>query len=275
MPFAGIGSDRIDLAPAGTRVTTINLRSTPDNFWGRTPVAVAGNDVTDVHVAMRSAGTMRGTVVFETVRGRPRPRGATGALMYVEPAAPGLGLATLSPRPTPEGENADAFTIEGLLAGPYWLRRAGLSFGWVVKSITWNGRDYTDVPFDATSTRDIAGVAVTLTNGAPVVTGVVRDRTGNPVSGAVVLVFPTDRALWSSHGLRPTRITFATTTSASAFEILTLPAGDYFIVATDGRDPNAHHAPGFFERNAHVASRHRLSWNQTHTIDLVTAETLP
>jgi hypothetical protein len=275
MPFAGVGSSLIELAPTGTRVTTINLRSTPDNYWGRTPVTVAGTDTTDVRVSIRPAGVMRGTAAFETVRGRPKPRRATGTFMYLEPAAPGLGLATLSPRPTPEGENTDTFTIEGLLAGPYWLRQAGLSFGWVVKSITWNGRDYTDVPVDTTGTQNIAGVAVTLTNGAPVVTGVVRDRTGNPVSAAVVLAFPTDRTLWSGYGLRPTRIKFATTTSAGEFEIRTLPAGDYFMLATDGRDPDAHHAPGFFERNAHVASRHSLSWNQTHTVDLVLAETVP
>ena len=65
------------------------------------------------------------------------------------------------------------------MAGEYVLR---MKYGSrTVESIIWDGQDYTDRPFDASTGRDISGVVVTLsTTDVVAVGGVVTDN-GAPV----------------------------------------------------------------------------------------------
>jgi hypothetical protein len=67
--------------------------------------------------------------------------------------------------PLPSGQPpTQEFRIQGVMPGAYVVRAGG---EWLVKSITWKGRDYTDRPIDAAAEPDLSGVDVTLTNAAP------------------------------------------------------------------------------------------------------------
>ena len=61
--------------------------------------------------------------------------------------------------------------FDGLMAGEYVLRINGA----VVRSITWDGQDYTVSSFDASAGRDFTDVVVTVTTAASSLSGVVND----------------------------------------------------------------------------------------------------
>jgi protocatechuate 3,4-dioxygenase beta subunit len=261
-------SHLIEMAPTGTALNTINLRGTAPNYWGRTAVAVEGGDRTGVIVTMRPAGMMRGTVVAEPDPGRSGRPGPASRTIFLEPASPELGPALLQPDRT-AGPSTNEFTIQGVLGGPYWLRSPAADS--VVSTIMWKGRDYADVPFDGAA-GDISDVVITVTNAGPVLTGAVRDSSGNAVVGASVLVFPADRAQWSNYGFLPARIKTVVTASNGTYRLASVPAGEYLIVATENTETVALPGPDFFQAAERFATRRTLAWGQSHNVDLVVSE---
>jgi hypothetical protein len=159
----------------------------------------------------------------------------------------------------------DQFEIVGLLPGEYWLRVP--SPGWLVKSVQWKGKDYTTAPFDAAATADLNGVVVTVTNAVPTLTGVVHDRDGLPSTTATVLVFPADRAQWTNFGLLPARIKKIAVDNTGNFNLNTLPAGDYCVIAVSAV-PVVWQDPEFFARAESLATRVTLSWGAQKNADL-------
>jgi hypothetical protein len=131
--------------------------------------------------------------------------------------------------PLPAGQApTQEFRIQGVMPGAYVVRAAG---EWIVKSITWKGRDYTDRPIDAAAEPDLSGVDVTLTNAAPVVTGKVRDAQGNPAAGAIVWFFPVDPASRVDFGYAPQRLKSAVAEHDGTYRVASLEAGEYFAIA--------------------------------------------
>ena len=116
------------------------------------------------------------------------------------------------------------------MAGEYVLRvKYGLTGS--VESIVWDGQDYTDRPFDATSGQDINDVVVTLTTTSSAIAGMVNDNGATLTSGAAVLAFPIDRERWKNYGFSPIRIKSSLTSMNGQFRIDGLPPGEYNIVA--------------------------------------------
>ncbi len=155
-----------------------------------------------------------------------------------------------------------------MIPGEYFVRPVVFG-GWMVKSVTWRERDVTDVALDLAAVRQVSEVTVTLTNVVPTLSGVVRGRDGLAAENAAIVVFPVTRTSWTRYGLMPRGITTIAASTTGAFEITTLPAGDYFAVAVPDAQRWAWHEAGFFERMSAVATRVRLSWGQT------TTQTLP
>jgi hypothetical protein len=135
-----------------------------------------------------------------------------------------------------------------------------------VKDITWHGRSYLDQPFDATSGGDVSGVEVTMTNAAPVLTGTIHDAQGTPASGAFAIIFPVDRALWTNNGMTPPRIRNVVTQKSGTYR-LSLPAGEYFVIAVE-TPPPGWHEPEFMESAATTAARVNVGWGEAKSVDL-------
>src|SRR5262249_36030293 len=128
---------------------------------------------------------------------------------------PGLGL----PRTMYDQDDPpDEFLIGGLGPGEYFLRVPRLNNAWIVKSIRWKGRDYTDAPFDTTS-GNIGGVEVTMTNLVTTLAGTLRQTNGAPAPGANVLIFPANRALWTNIGLQSPRFGQSAGTTSGTYKI--------------------------------------------------------
>jgi hypothetical protein len=61
-------------------------------------------------------------------------------------------------------------TYANIMPGHYLLHLTDTP-GWVMKSVTLNGRDYTNQPFDLTSVETLSGFVMTVTNAVPDLAG--------------------------------------------------------------------------------------------------------
>jgi hypothetical protein len=103
----------------------------------------------------------------------------------------------------------------------------------------------------------------------PTVTGIVRDGQGLPAeAAAAVIAFPVEPQAWAAYGLTPRRIKSASTSSSGSFEMTTLPAGEYYLLAVPASQRLAWQDPEFLMRMAPAATRVRVQWGDTTAQDL-------
>jgi hypothetical protein len=264
---SGRSSRGVDSAPPGTMFSTSTFGGAQTTYSGRTPVVVSGADVTNVVVNLRPGATMSGSFILDLDPNQPAAPAPPRLSVLLDPAGGSAALGMPSSGYQPDVP-FDQFEVSGLLPGEYWLRVP--TPGWLVKSVQWKEKDYTLAPFDAATTTDLGGVAVTVTNAVPTLTGVVHDRDGLPSAGATVLVFPSDRTQWTNFGLLPARIKRVAVDNTGTFALSTLPAGDYCVVALTTL-PVAWQDPEFFAKAESLATRVKLSWGNQTNADLTTS----
>jgi hypothetical protein len=243
-------------APAGTRVSGTRMAGDA-SYWVRHPVSVGATDIDGLDVPVRRAVSLRGRYVFD---GTGNPPGSPS--IFAEPAdgSAALGMPGASRPP------GDEFTIDGLLPGDYVLRVVGLTPRHAVKSIVYDGADYSARAFDAARGQDFDGVVVTLTDRIASIAGTVS---GDPGAGRFlsVLAFPSERQQWTRYGLSPTRFKTAPVASGT-FRIENIPAGSYLLVAVDNAQSHGWRSPAFLERAAAVASSVTVGWGETASVTL-------
>jgi len=261
--FAGArgGAGVISTAPAGVSYV---YTSQPDERprWGRQNVDVSAGDLSDVVVPLHQSVSLSGRFVWEK-GGALVSSGNPVYGLVAEPAgSPSLGMpsAQLPPGTT-------TFTLPGLLPGEYWLKTVT---GMPIKSIVWQGRDHTQIPFDTSAGQDITDLVVTFTDQTISLTGTVSNMPARP-DGAAVLVFPAAREGWSHYGLRPFNFQSVPVSTAGKYSA-TLPAGDYYVVAVNHTLADAWHDPAFLGRAAPSASRVSVTWGEKKTLDLKMSE---
>lgn len=253
---------------SGTGTISGSLRYSYANAAGsreyaaRMPLVVGDQMLNDVVLTMNRTVTMTGRIVpAAPVPGapdRPLPR----LPIRVEPANgdPSLGI------PTGQVAEDGTFRIEGLMPGPYAFRTLGI--GGAIKSVEWEGRDYFDRPFDASTGRNIENVVVTLTNETARMTGNVRTAAGAPSGTGAVIAFSTDPARWSVYGFTSPRITSVQIGTTGAFTVQGFPAGEYFLIAVDDAQSGGWRDPKFLEAAAPLATRVTVGWGETKSSDL-------
>jgi len=244
--YAAAGS--VIAAPPGLEYSW--LRDGADvSYWGQLRVEVSARDVADLVLPLRRPATLSGRVVWAP-DAKPYPYLSPPIL---DPANGRRSLGMPSTTERPIGD-AFAFTIEGLMAGEYFLRVRNAT----VESITWDGQDYTDRSFDASAGRDINGVTVTLTSASSSISGNVSDEKPSLTSGAAVIAFPVEREHWSNYGFFPTRLKSVLTTSDGRYRLDGLPVGEYYLVAVPTWQERAWLDPAFLAGQAARASRVRI-----------------
>ena len=245
-------------------------------YFGRTSVAVGGQDMTDVVLELSAGATISGRVVRDD--GSPlrdvvaTSLSGTGDPTFMSLSAqvlPEAGSATaMRPQPNPPAPPG-RFVIRGVPEGDYVLNASSLTArSLVVRSIIGPDGDYTDRPLRAVPGADISDVLVTLTNRPAVLKGVVHDRDGTIVPRAAVMVFPAERSQWSRFGLSPSRITSVVAAGREGYALPRLRAGDYFVVATDVSQSSAWQDSRFLEAAAAVATPVTLTWGASTVLNL-------
>lgn len=237
----------------------LSRRGVAAGYWGRQPLSVGNQEITNLAVTLHPTSTIRGRLVFETGSKPPDQL----HLISASPASdPSLGDARGTVTKTTDGFS---FEMPDLLGGTYlidleWIGRYG------VVSVMWNGRDLTYAGFDASQGRDFDDVVVTLTSRLPKVTGVVSTNDG-PVRAAVI-AFPQNRERWANFGWNPLAIQSVGSTETGTFTIDSLPEGDYFVVAIDPKLRNEWNNPEFLAGLAAQATKISLKWGDAITADL-------
>jgi hypothetical protein len=115
---------------------------------------------------------------------------------------------------------------------------------------------------------DVTGVEIRLTTGLSLVTGVVTDATGKPVTDGVVIVYSDDQSHWTN--LQNRRVTSARIASADGrFSVSGLPAGGYLAVAVAALEPGRWADPDNLETLRAIATRFTLADAEKRALTLV------
>ena len=212
-----------------------------------------GGDIDGVVIQLRRAVTIRGRVAFEG----PTPAAFEALKLRAIPllATPERGAITV------QLEADGSFAIDNQF-GALLLRTAGL-LGWHLKSVSYDGRDITDVPTEFTSRS--SSVEVLLTRNSATVTGTIRTAQGAGTEAAV-LIFGRDRSQWDG---RLTTTTVGQADGQGRYRLEGLRAGHYLAIALSAEDVNVDEPlPAYFELLAGLATPLEVTDGASVTLDL-------
>jgi hypothetical protein len=151
-------------------------------------------------------------------------------------------------------------------AGTMHLEIAGLPAPWHLKVATLNGVDVTDRAFELGEGSGHR-LEITLTDRVVRLLGDVTDRSARPVSNALVVLFPADRARWQASRL--IRTTFSN--QRGRYELSDLPAGDYRVAAVATLPRRAWMDPAVLDRLWPSSAPVRLQEDQQQAVPLKVA----
>ena len=262
---AGGAADRsgqftlLGVPPGEYILQATNTTSEGVTLAARLPLTVPARDLTGVRAVVARGFRISGRIVTDDET-QPLP-------------SQRLGL-NFDSRDWPVSEYSEAmsaadgtFTSAEIPPGMFQLS-VPVPSGWFVKSVTAQGRDISDLPFEVKEA--MSGVTVTLSRRGASLSGAVRTATGTSDSSAAVLLFPADSRQWLDYGPYSRRLRDVRTSRSGTFDIRDLPAGDYLIVAM----PPAAMTwkPGFLESMSRLARRITLGDAEQRTIDLRVSE---
>jgi hypothetical protein len=278
---SGSNLGRVHNAPLGTEYHN-TLGDWDPMLWARGDVEVSDRDLTGVTLRLQRPAELHGRILRERSKAvaptaplKPAPpdgpvRLEDGIRQTIVSADPAEGALWLG-QPSAVMDSDDTFTINGLLPGQYLIRvRGPADAGFSVKSIVWQGADYTHTPFDMTTAASLTGVVITLTDQKQSVAGVVAAAPASG-QGTSVIAFPVDPKRWTNYGLQPTLLRSVEVSADGRYEV-TLPAGDFYLAAVDGSLARAWIDPGFLKAAARVATRVSLAWGEKTLQDLRVVE---
>jgi hypothetical protein len=241
-----------------------NLGTTQLEF-ASIPISVSGGDLSGLAIVTTTGVSVSGRVVLEGQKtlgvslrsiqvGAISPSG-TQSVMGIAGRALGGGRVN---------NDDGTFELRGL-AGPQLIHIGNMPAGWALKSITLEGEDITDAPFDFKPGRNLGGLVVTLTDKLTDLSGTVSDSRGQPVKDYVVVIFPDDNTLWKgqSRFVRTTR-----PNQEGTFDINGLPPAKYLGVAVDSLETGTQNDPAVLERLRPRAKSFMLIDGQTLTLNL-------
>jgi hypothetical protein len=228
--------------------------------YGSVPLVVSGDDLSDVVIVTTKAFTIRGHYVFDA--GTPPPN--------VRPDVVQLTMQGGFSAGTPVVKNDWTFELGNVAGvGTLRLRTAGTTpSGWYLKSVLLDSKDVTDIPTDFRGATEAKDLEVVLTQKRTELTGSVTDVRNAPQAGAVVVVFPEDRSLWTTQSRF---IGVGRPDQQGQFRILALPPGRYLAAAVEYLETGEERDVELLTRLEPAAQRLTLGEGETKSINLKTA----
>jgi hypothetical protein len=225
------------------------------------PITVGSGDL-DVVLTMSRTASIPGRIVFEGVSAPP-PRDPGYGPMIVFANFPD-GVQRSGVRTSATVEEGMTFQLPDMF-GPRVLDIVNMPSGWVLKSITYKGKDVTDRVADLQSGVDPGTIEVVMHNRGAVVSGRVVDAGGNPVRARVVMI-PVDRL--RSLGLY-TLVTALSSTTSGTYGFRAQRAGEYAIMALDLAEPiPLERNRALFDRILKSGQTIIVDENERRTVDL-------
>jgi len=213
-------------------------------------LTVEGNDIENITLAGSSGGTVSGRIVLEEGTAPPKM-----SSISVQIAAPFRG----QPSPVLLGSFKDfgnaTVREDGTFSLAHVFGRAKMQVtvpdGWMVKSISRDGRDLADSWLQLGNGEELSGIDVLLTSRVTKIDGQLLDEKNQPLRDATVLIFPNDADKWfeNSKTIRAARLD-----QQGRWQAKGLPAGEYLAIALDYVEDGAWNDPEYLEslrRDAH------------------------
>jgi hypothetical protein len=232
------------------------------------PITAGGQDITDLIITTARGKTISGEVTLE---------GAPAGLKFlrVNASSPEPG----GPQPTriydeTQGmvDEKGRFQIRGLSGrGVFnaFPANPGGAPGLFLKSVTIDGENFTDIPFDFSTARDDTKVQIVMTDKQTTLSGTVKNARGEQIIDYTAVMFPAQL----KEGVMPGRyIRVVRPDQQGRFQARGLPPGEYFAVAVDSLEQGGQFDPAFRKQLEPSAKRLTLSEGQTATIDLTLAQ---
>jgi hypothetical protein len=137
--------------------------------------------------------------------------------------------------------------------------------GWMLKSVTHQGRDITDAPIEMASGEELSGIEVLITDQVTSIAGQLRDQKNALVPHATVLVFSSDSQKWFENARR---VRAARPDQQGQWQVKGLPAGEYLVIALDYIEDGAWHDPEYLESLRRDAGTVTLAEGGKETVPL-------
>ncbi len=265
----GDGSFALTSVPPGDYSLDVQQRprggqngATAQPEFASLPLSVAGADISGLTVVTTPGASVSGTVVLQ---GQSTAGVTLRSMLVSAPPAsgatlPGLGGAFANGRVSDDG----SFELRGL-AGPRYVRVTNIPAGWTLKSVTLDGQDITDAPFDFRSPRGSGALVITLGDRVSTISGAVHDSRGEVLKDYVVVIFGDDPRLWSAQSRY---IATARPNQDGVFSAKGLPPGRYLAAVVDSLENGTQFDPALLEQLRGDARTFTLAEGQTLTLDL-------
>jgi hypothetical protein len=225
------------------------------------PLSVQGQDISGLVVTTGQGGSVSGRLILDN--------GVTLQSITVPSQTPRVVFAGVDPYTSPMMGMSDngmvnpngQFELKGLNGRGTFRSTGTTSF---VKSVTLEGVDITDTPYEMKSGHNINGLEITLTNAKTTLSGTVRNASG-PVKDYVVAILPSNLR----EGDLPARfIRVLRPDQEGKYQTIGLPPGDYVAAAVDTIEQGEQWDPAFQDRVKLRAKRFRLTDGQALALDL-------
>jgi len=156
------------------------------------------------------------------------------------------------------------FKITGAL-GRVFFAVPGLPPTWMIKSVTLDGANITDVPLNVGDRRSVSDIRVTLTDKIARVNGYVTDAKGQNRSAYVVVIQPADQ---KEPAVAARFIKVARPDTNGRFEVRGLRPGRYLATAIESMEQNRHRSPEFQKELRRGAREFMIREGETMSLDL-------
>lgn len=248
------GAFELPAVPPGRYTLRARSDDTGEALYAASPLSVSDVEMDDLTVFLQKGAAISGTVTF--LGGSSPPD--------VRIVAPATDQSTFGPLARGNVERDGTFTITGVSPGTHLIRLGGGLRGWTLKSVTVDGKDQTDTPFETRSGQQIQNVAVFMTDRLSELSGIVMNSHGLPAPDYTVLAFPTDATLW-----RPLarQIMTARPDQTGAYKMRGLPAGAYYVALVDPTEQGEWFEPAYLDEHRAGASRVVLGDGDVKTQD--------
>ena len=224
-----------------------------------------GQEIADLVVGLMPGETITGHVTFEGT-----PPAPNSFRVFASSPDPGL------PPPARNFDNTQGvvdekgfFEIRGVF-GRAMFNAAPAAPGlgaptWFLKSVTFNGENITDIPFDASTARGDARIEIVMTDKQTTVSGLVKDARGQNITDYTAVIFPA-RLREGAIATRYTRV--VRPDQQGRFQTRGLPPGEYLAVAVESLEQGGQWDPAFRGQIEPGSKRFTLGEGQTATVDV-------
>lgn len=214
-----------------------SARAVGETEFASVPVSVPAGDLSGLRITTGKGTTITGRVVFEGQS--PRTGSPAPLRVFLQSADPGRMAPMFGGDPISNGLVAEDGTFQLTSASGEVLFRPVTPPGWVLKSVSLEGEDITDEPFDLTGKESVTGLRIVLTDRLTTITGQVTER-GAVVKDYMVIVQPANDREGISLG-RILRI--ARADQDGRFRVRGMPPGRYIATAVESLEQGRQFVP--------------------------------